>query len=45
MKEVAGKGTSVRWRMECFEEINQHVSGTSGHRNIDKQGKKYDEVT
>jgi len=25
---VAGKGTSVKWRLECLEEINQHDSGT-----------------
>jgi hypothetical protein len=28
MKEAAGKCTSVKWRLECFEEINQHDSGT-----------------
>ena len=28
MEEVAGKGTSVKWRLEYFEEINQHDSGT-----------------
>jgi hypothetical protein len=45
MKGVAGKGTFVKWRLECFEEINQHDSRTFGHRNIDKQGRKCDEVT
>jgi hypothetical protein len=28
MKEATGKGTSVKRRLECFEEINQHDSGT-----------------
>jgi hypothetical protein len=42
MKETAGMDTSVKQKLECFEEINQHDSGNAGHRNIDEQAKKCD---
>ena len=38
MKEATGKRTSMKWRLECFVEINQHDSGalTNKERSVMK---------